>query len=79
MAYSLGLLYIYHIYPRPISSLPVSLPEGGREGGQGRGRKGREGPAEKGGREGEGGGREGAAGERGGGEGGAEGTEGNFT
>ena len=27
---------IYHIglYPRPISSLPVSLPEGGREGGQ---------------------------------------------
>ena len=40
----------------------------GREG-RGRGRKGREGAAEKGGREGEGGGREGAAGGREGGRG----------
>ena len=64
------MIYIYPIiYPRPISSLPVSLPEGGREG-RGRGRKGREGAAEKGGQEG-GGRREGG--------GGAEGAEGNFT
>ena len=71
---------IYHIYPRPISSLPVSLPEGGREGGQGAREKG----AGGGGGErwaGGGGRREGGGGRREGGRGGyrAEGTEGNFT
>ena len=75
-------MYIYPIiYPRPITSLPVSFPEGGREGGQGaweEGAGGGGGERQAGG----GGRREGGGGRR---EGGREGwgialwAEGNFT